>query len=302
MKIISDRWLGSEAVLPVSFRYLILPEKFPPPTELLDLQPVSNIYLCSLTTQLPVTDLKNPKYEQLYPKFKYFNPIQTQVFNTLYNTDNNVLVCAPTGAGKSICAEFAMLRLFNQSEDGKVVYIGPVAPIAKERFRDWNERFSKLGKKIVELTGETAVDLKLLETHDIVISTPEVWDILSRRWKQRKQVQSVSLFIVDEVHLIGGEIGPTLEVITSRMRFVASHTQSKIRIVALGASTANARDLGDWIGATSNSSFNFHPNSRPVPLEIHIQGFDMPNFGARMMAMSRPALYAVSHHGQVLFM
>ena len=60
-------FLGSETQLPVSFRHLILPEKNPPPTELLDLQP------------LPVSALRNPAFESLYKdKFPYFNPIQTQ--------------------------------------------------------------------------------------------------------------------------------------------------------------------------------------------------------------------------------
>lgn len=45
IRIVSDRWLGSETVLPVSFRHLILPEKYPPPTELLDLQPLP---VCSI--------------------------------------------------------------------------------------------------------------------------------------------------------------------------------------------------------------------------------------------------------------
>lgn len=56
-----------ETQLPVSFRHLILPEKYPPPTELLDLQP------------LPVTALRNSAFEALYQnKFPFFNPIQTQ--------------------------------------------------------------------------------------------------------------------------------------------------------------------------------------------------------------------------------
>ena len=41
----------------------------------------------------------------------------------------------------------------------------------------------------------------------VIISTPDKWDILSRRWKQRKNVQNVHLFIMDEAHLIGGEKG-----------------------------------------------------------------------------------------------
>ena len=41
----------------------------------------------------------------------------------------------------------------------------------------------------------------------MIIGTPEKWDVLSRRWKQRKNVQNVNLFIIDELHLIGGEEG-----------------------------------------------------------------------------------------------
>lgn len=75
-------------------------------------------------------------------------------------------------------------------------------------FVDWHQKFQDiLNKKVVLLTGETSTDLKLLGKGDIIVSTPDKWDILSRRWKQRKNVQNVSLFIVDEAHLIGGENG-----------------------------------------------------------------------------------------------
>lgn len=42
-----------------------------------------------------------------------------QVFTALYNTDDNALVAAPTGSGKSICAEFALLRMVQKAADGK---------------------------------------------------------------------------------------------------------------------------------------------------------------------------------------
>lgn len=289
IRVVSDRWLGSQSVLPVSFRHLILPEKYPPPTELLDLQP------------LPVTALRNPSYEALYQEFKHFNPIQTQVFTVLYNTDDNVLVAAPTGSGKTICAEFAILRNHQKGSESivRAVYIAPIEALAKERYRDWERKFGRgLGMRVVELTGETATDLKLLERGQVIISTPEKWDALSRRWKQRKHVQQVSLFIIDELHLIGGQGGPVLEVIVSRMRYIASQGENKIRIVALSTSLANAKDLGEWIGATSHGLFNFPPGVRPVPLEIHIQGVDIANFEARMQAMTKPTYTAIVQHAK----
>ena len=69
-----------------------------------------------------------------------------------------------------------------------------------------------LGLNVVELTGEATADVKLLDKGNIVITTPEKWDMLSRRWKQRKPVQNVALFIVDELHLLGGRNGPVIEV------------------------------------------------------------------------------------------
>ena len=65
-RAVSDGWLHAEAFLPLTFKGLILPERHPPHTELLDLDP------------LPVTALGRPEYEALY-KFSHFNPIQTQV-------------------------------------------------------------------------------------------------------------------------------------------------------------------------------------------------------------------------------
>ncbi|NXJ72393.1 U520 helicase, partial [Rostratula benghalensis] len=286
IRVVSDRWLSCETQLPVSFRHLILPEKYPPPTELLDLQP------------LPVSALRNSAFESLYQdKFPFFNPIQTQVFNTVYNSDDNVFVGAPTGSGKTICAEFAILRMLLQNSEGRCVYITPMEALAEQVFMDWYEKFQeRLNKKVVLLTGETSTDLKLLGKGNIIISTPEKWDILSRRWKQRKNVQNVNLFIVDEVHLIGGENGPVLEVICSRMRYISSQIERPIRIVALSSSLSNAKDVAHWLGCSATSTFNFHPNVRPVPLELHIQGFNISHTQTRLLSMAKPVYHAIMKH------
>ncbi|KAJ8316877.1 hypothetical protein KUTeg_004781 [Tegillarca granosa] len=215
IRVISDTWIGAETQLPVSFRHLILPEKYPPPTELLDLQP------------LPVSALRNASFESLYnDKFPFFNPIQTQVFNSIYNTEDNVFIGAPTGSGKTICGEFAILRMFSQTPEGRCVFVTPLESLAQQVYNDWNNKFGlQLGKKVVLLTGETGTDLKLLAKGNIIIGTPEKWDVLSRRWKLRKNVQNINLFIVDELHLIGGDVGPVLEVICSRMRYISSQLE-----------------------------------------------------------------------------
>lgn len=150
------------------------------------------------------------------------------------------------------------------------------------------------GKEIVSLTGQSAADLKLLELGDVIFATPEQWDTLSRRWKQRKNVQTVGLFIADDIHLIHGETGPTFEIVVSRMRYISIQTGISIRIVALGASIANARDIGEWIGANNQSTFNFHPSVRPVPLEIHIQSYNIPHFASLMLAMSKPGFNSIN--------
>uniref|UniRef100_A0A6Q2XD83 U5 small nuclear ribonucleoprotein 200 kDa helicase n=1 Tax=Esox lucius TaxID=8010 RepID=A0A6Q2XD83_ESOLU len=276
IRVASDRWLSCETQLPVSFRHLILPEKYPPPTELLDLQP------------LPVTALRNAAFETLYQnKFPFFNPIQTQVFNAVYNSDDNVFVGAPTGSGKTICAEFAILRMLLHNCFQLIIL-----PLNERQYKFQDA----LNKKVVLLTGETSTDLKLLGKGDIIVSTPDKWDILSRRWKQRKNVQNVSLFIVDETHLIGGENGPVLEVICSRMRYISSQIERPIRIVALSSSLSNAKDVAHWLGCSTTATFNFHPNVRPVPLELHIQGFNVSHTQTRLLSMAKPVYHAIMKH------
>lgn len=81
VRVISDRWLHAEAVCAISFKHLILPEHHPPHTELLNLQPLS------------ILTLRDEKLESLYShKLTHFNPIQTQIFHTLYYSDSNVLL------------------------------------------------------------------------------------------------------------------------------------------------------------------------------------------------------------------
>jgi len=72
-----------------------------------------------------------------------------QVFTALYNTDDNCLVAAPTGSGKTACAEFAVLRMVQRASEGacaaRCVYIAPVPALARERLADWRAKVRARG-------------------------------------------------------------------------------------------------------------------------------------------------------------
>lgn len=280
----SERWIGSESVLPLTFQHLILPETHPPHTDLLELQP------------LPVTALNNPNYEMLY-NFSHFNPIQTQIFHCLYHTDHNVLLGAPTGSGKTIVAEVAMFRVFNQYPNCKVVYIAPLKALVKERIKDWKVRLQeRLGKQVVELTGDVSPDIRAIRNSHVIVTTPEKWDGISRSWQTRNYVRDVALIVIDEIHLLGEDRGPVLEVIVSRTNFIESHTSRRLRIIGLSTALANAKDLANWLNIGEMGLYNFRPSVRPVPLEVHISGHPGRHYCPRMMTMNKPTFQAIRTH------
>ena len=182
----------------------------------------------------------------------------------------------------------------------KCVYVTPFEEQAELRYIDWSARFgTKLGRRVVRLTGETSVDLKLLARGQIIITTPDHWDVLSRRWKQRKHVQSVNLFIADELHLIGAEDGPVYEVVCSRMRYMASQIESSgqpLRIVGLAHSITNLRDMASWLGCSTSASYNFQPNTRPLPLDLSIVELNFNHQASRLMAANRPMFRAINRY------
>ncbi|KAJ6067690.1 uncharacterized protein N7446_004727 [Penicillium canescens] len=267
ISLVSDRWMHSETKIAVSFQKL----------------------------RAPVKALKRDDYQALYPNWQHFNKIQSQVFKSVFDTDDNVFIGAPVGSGKTVCAELALLRHWSTREGGRAVYLAPFQELVDLRLADWQKRFSALdgGKTIVKLTGETTADLKLLEQADLVLATPPQWDVLSRQWQRRKNIQTVQLFIPDELHMLGGYGGYVYEVVVSRMHYIALQTENEMRIVGLSVPLSNARDIGEWIGANKHTIYNFSPHARPVPLELHLQSFTIPHFPSLMLAMARPAYQSI---------
>ncbi|KAJ5691837.1 hypothetical protein N7462_001260 [Penicillium macrosclerotiorum] len=286
VRLISDRWLGAETVTPVSFQHLIRPDTESVYTDLLNLQP------------LPISALNNPILEELYgQRFQFFNPMQTQIFHLLYHTPANVLLGSPTGSGKTVAAELAMWWAFREKPGSKVVYIAPMKALVRERVQDWRKRLTgPMGLKLVELTGDNTPDTRTIRDADIIITTPEKWDGISRSWQTRDYVRKVSLVIIDEIHLLGGDRGPILEIIVSRMNYIASQSKGSVRLMGMSTACANASDLANWLGV-KEGLYNFRHSVRPVPLEIFIDGFpEQRGFCPLMQSMNRPTFLAIKNH------
>lgn len=79
--------------------------------------------------------------------------------------------------------------------------MAPIKALCTERLNDWTAKFSCLGLKCGELTGDTdTLDLAELPLCNLVFTTPEKWDALTRKWRDNKGlVQVVKLFLIDEV-------------------------------------------------------------------------------------------------------
>jgi ATP-dependent DNA helicase HFM1/MER3 len=209
-----------------------------------------------------------------------FNAIQSKCFDIVYASDDNAVISAPTGSGKTVVMELAICRLNNalKTEQYKVVYQAPTKSLCSERFRDWSSKFNTLGLQCAEITGDTEQSqLRSVQGANIIITTPEKWDSMTRKWKDHKRLmQLVKLFLVDEVHILKESRGATLEAVISRMKSVGSG----VRFVALSATIPNAEDVATWLGKDEETSQlpaylgRFGEEFRPVKLQKFVYGYD----------------------------
>ncbi|NXA70674.1 HFM1 helicase, partial [Mohoua ochrocephala] len=230
------------------------------------------------------------QFRSIFKEFPYFNYAQSKALDDLLYTDRNFVICAPTGSGKTVMFELAITRLLMEAPlpwlNIKVVYMAPIKALCSQRFDDWKEKFGPIGLTCKELTGDTLID-DLFEIHhaDIIITTPEKWDSMTRRWRDNSIVQLVRLFLIDEVHVIKEESrGATLEVVVSRMKTVQSslwrllENQDAIpplRFVAVSATIPNTQDIAEWLsdGKMPAVCLKIDEDQRPVKLRKIVLGF-----------------------------
>ncbi|KAJ1658682.1 ATP-dependent DNA helicase MER3 [Dispira simplex] len=212
--------------------------------------------------------------------------------------DDNIVVSAPTGSGKTCLFELALIQLFQRYEHQcKAIYMAPTKALCSERCIDWQRRFGALGYTCNEVTGDSEF------THpgdilrsSLIITTPEKWDALSRRWTDNSGLmKKIQLVMIDEVHILQEKRGATLEAVVSRMRII----NPTIRYIAVSATVPNIKDIALWlrmdhIDRTDPSTspkpisaeqcnessclparvFAFGEEYRPVPLQRFVYGYE----------------------------
>lgn len=212
--------------------------------------------------------------------FPLFNAIQSKSFEAIYKTNNNFVLSSPTGSGKTAILELAICRLINGFGNGsfKIVYQAPTKSLCAERQRDWQAKFGPLDLQCAELTGDTDhAQLRHVHHASIIITTPEKWDSMTRKWKDhQKLMQMVKLFLIDEVHILKEYRGATLEAVVSRMKSIGSD----VRFVALSATVPNSQDISTWLGKDPMHPQlpaireHFGEEFRPVRLQKHVCGYN----------------------------
>ncbi len=169
----------------------------------------------------------------------------------------SVVVCAPTGAGKTCIAEHAIHRAL---QDGtKVIYTTPLKALSNQKFSDFGRKYGE--DKVGLLTGDTSIN----RDAQIVVMTTEVFRNMlygTNLGELSKNLQGVKYAVLDEVHYMNDEERGTV------WEESIIYCPTDIQIIALSATVANAQQLCDWINTVHSDTECVYTDFRPVPLRF----------------------------------
>ena len=198
-----------------------------------------------------------------YFSFKY-EPDHFQKWGFKAISQNeNILVTAHTGAGKTALALYAIAKWLSENEENQVIYTSPIKTLSNQKYKEFGEHFSDVGI----LTG----DVKINPTAKLLIMTAEILrNSLLRKTDERVyewnfNPASVKCVILDEVHFINNpERGKVWEEIITNLN-------PSIQLVMLSATISGAEDLANWVAKLKNKTCHLIPTPfRPVPLHHYL--------------------------------
>ena len=166
--------------------------------------------------------------------------------------NNNVLVVAPTGSGKTLIAEKSID--FYLEKNKNIFYTTPIKALSNQKYND----FKKAGVDVGLLTGDRTID----KDKNLIIATTEI--LRNMIFSKDKKLENTGLIILDEVHYLGDtERGTTWEEILI-------HADLGIKFLCLSATVKNKNEFLEWIVSLRGPTSLIQNNQRPVPLEISL--------------------------------
>ena len=167
----------------------------------------------------------------------------------------SVLVAAPTGAGKTIVAEFAVF-LAMQEHGRKVFYTTPIKALSNQKYQELVDEWG--AAEVGLLTGDTNIN----SGARIVVMTTEV--LRNMLYADSPLLDRLAFVVMDEVHYLADRFrGAVWEE-------VIIHLPEEVRLVSLCATVSNAEEFGDWLQAVRGDTDVIVSEDRPVPLEQHV--------------------------------
>eukprot|EP01060_Flectonema_neradi_P006198 TRINITY_DN14150_c0_g1_i2.p1 TRINITY_DN14150_c0_g1~~TRINITY_DN14150_c0_g1_i2.p1 ORF type:complete len:1221 (+),score=266.35 TRINITY_DN14150_c0_g1_i2:117-3779(+) len=228
---------------------------------------------------IPISKL--PKWCQpAFEGMKRLNTIQSACCTHALSSPKNMLLCAPTGAGKTNVAVLTILQAFSEAvdydedeggtidpdilSDIKAVYVAPMKALVQEVVTNLGNRLSAFNVKVSELTGDSNMTSSEIRSSQLIVTTPEKWDIVTRKAGEKTYLDGVKLLIFDEIHLLHDSRGPVLEAIIARM---LRSNPDRIRLVGLSATLPNYEDVATTLAVPKEGLLHFNSSYRPIPLE-----------------------------------
>ena len=189
-------------------------------------------------------------------------------------TGHGVLVCAPTGAGKTVVGEFAVHLALAAGR--KCFYTTPIKALSNQKHNDLVARYGP--ERIGLLTGDQSIN----GDADVVVMTTEV--LRNMLYANSPVLYGLSFVVMDEVHFLADRMrGAVWEE-------VILHLPDDVRLVSLSATVSNAEEFGGWIQTVRGDTTVVVDEHRPVPLWQHVMVgkrlFDLFDYRASRAAKS----------------
>lgn len=185
------------------------------------------------------------------------DPFQIDAIDAL-NKGQSVVVCAPTGSGKTLVGEYAIYRALHEKK--RVFYTTPLKALSNQKLRDFRNLFGS--DKVGLLTGDTSIN----RNAPILVMTTEIFRNMlygTTMGEVSNAVRDVQTVVLDECHYMNDRQRGTV------WEESIIYCPPEIQLVGLSATVANGDQLTDWIAKIHGPSQLIYSDFRPVPLTIH---------------------------------